>query len=220
MQRSSSCRQVRTPGQAGELFVRIDTLEAVDRAALAVYCTAYARWVQAERAIAGMAKRDMLTGGLMIKTSNGNAIQNPLVGTANTTASDMVRYAAEFGVTPSARVDETEAAGHVRFHTLILLLCTVPGIGTLAAVTILAEIGTDMSRFPTSGHLPAWAGMCPGQNESAGKRKSSRLRKGALGRKPYSSNAHGRPAARKTATTGAVQPLTGQTWSTESHLRC
>jgi transposase len=43
----------------------------------------------------------------------------------------------------------------------------------------LAEIGTDMGRFPTAGHLLAWAGMCPGQNESAGKRKSSRLRKGS-----------------------------------------
>ncbi len=51
-----------------------------------------------------MGKRDLLTGGLMIKTSNGNAIQNPLVGTANKAVSDMVRYAAEFGMTPSARV--------------------------------------------------------------------------------------------------------------------
>jgi P27 family predicted phage terminase small subunit len=79
-------------------------LETVDRATLAAYCVAYARWVQAERAIAEMGKRDMLTRGLMIKTSNGNAIQNPLVGTANKAASDMVRYAAEFGMTPSARV--------------------------------------------------------------------------------------------------------------------
>ncbi len=87
-------------------------LETVDRAALAAYCTAYARWVQAERAIAEMGKRDMLTGGLMIKTSNGNAIQNPLVGTANKAASDMVRYAAEFGMTPSARVrPEVDGSG-------------------------------------------------------------------------------------------------------------
>ncbi len=64
----------------------------------------YACWVQAERAVVEMGKRDMLTGGLMIKTSNGNAIQNPLVGTANKAASDMVRYAAEFGMTPRARV--------------------------------------------------------------------------------------------------------------------
>ncbi len=45
-------------------------------------------------------------------------------------------------------------------------------------MTILAEIGCDMSRFPTAGHLLSWAGLCPGHNESAGKRKSSRLRKG------------------------------------------
>jgi Transposase and inactivated derivatives len=49
----------------------------------------------------------------------------------------------------------------------------------LAARTILAEIGADMSRFATAGHLLSWAGLCPGQNESAGKRRSSRLRKGA-----------------------------------------
>ena len=54
-----------------------------------------------------------------------------------------------------------------------------PPVGELAAKTILAEIGTDMGRFPTAGHLLSWAGMCPGQNESAGKRKSSRLRKGS-----------------------------------------
>jgi P27 family predicted phage terminase small subunit len=64
---------------------------------------AYGRWVQAERAIAKMAEKDQLTGGLMIKTSNGNAVQNPLVGTANKAAADMMRYAAEFGMTPSAR---------------------------------------------------------------------------------------------------------------------
>lgn len=74
-----------------------------DRASLAADCQAYGRWATAERAIAEMGKRDLLTGGLMIKTSNGNAIQNPLVGTANKAMSDLVRYAAEFGMTPSAR---------------------------------------------------------------------------------------------------------------------
>jgi P27 family predicted phage terminase small subunit len=76
---------------------------AIDRAALAAYCQAYGRWVQAERALAEMAKRDLITSGLLIKTTNGHAIQNPLVGTANKAMSDMVRYAAEFGMTPSAR---------------------------------------------------------------------------------------------------------------------
>lgn len=90
-------------GRVSEELYKIGLLSGVDRAALAAYCQAYARWAQAERAITEMGKADHLTGGLMIKTSNGNAIQNPLVGTANKAAADMVRYAAEFGMTPSAR---------------------------------------------------------------------------------------------------------------------
>ncbi|HEY9092845.1 phage terminase small subunit P27 family [Parasphingorhabdus sp.] len=90
-------------GRVAQQLHRIGLLCEVDRAALAAYAQAYGRWVQAERAIAKMAEKDQLTGGLMIKTSNGNAIQNPLVGTANKAAADMMRYAAEFGMTPSAR---------------------------------------------------------------------------------------------------------------------
>jgi transposase len=78
-----------------------------------------------------------------------------------------------------ARMDQEEKAGQAPFRSLIDLLCTIPGISLLGAMIILSEIGRDMSRFPTAGHLLAWAGLCPGQNESAGKRKSSRLRKGA-----------------------------------------
>ena len=77
------------------------------------------------------------------------------------------------------RLDEEARSGQASFQSLISLLCTVPGIKVLSAIIILAEIGIDMSRFPTAAHLLAWAGLCPGQNESAGKRKSSRLRKGA-----------------------------------------
>ena len=76
-------------------------------------------------------------------------------------------------------MDEAVQTGQASFLSLILLLCSVPGINRLGAMIILAEIGRDMSRFPTAGHLLAWAGMCPGQNESAGKRTSSCLRKGA-----------------------------------------
>ena len=77
------------------------------------------------------------------------------------------------------RVDERVEGGQATFRALIRLLCSTPGVSTLAAVVILSEIGRDMSRFPTAGHLLAWAGLCPSQNESAGKRRSSRLRKGA-----------------------------------------
>jgi transposase len=78
-----------------------------------------------------------------------------------------------------ARMDEEAADGPSPFRELILRLSAIPGVSRLSATAILAEIGRDMSRFPTAGHLVAWAGLCPGQNESAGKRKSARLRKGA-----------------------------------------
>jgi transposase len=57
-------------------------------------------------------------------------------------------------------------------------LVTIPGVSLRAAEVILAEVGTDMSRFATPAHLASWAGMCPGNHESAGKRKSGRTRKG------------------------------------------
>jgi len=78
-----------------------------------------------------------------------------------------------------ARMDEEAAPGEATFSRLTALLSSIPGVSLLAARSILSEIGTDMGRFATAGHLVAWAGMCPSQNESAGKRKSSRLRKGA-----------------------------------------
>src|SRR3712207_5997884 len=65
------------------------------------------------------------------------------------------------------------------FRDAVRLLRTIPGVGDLAARAIVAEIGTDMGRFPTAGHLISWAGLCPRNDESAGKRRSTRLRQGA-----------------------------------------
>ena len=61
----------------------------------------------------------------------------------------------------------------------VQLLDTIPGVGEATAETIVGEIGVDMSRFPTARHLASWAGMCPGNNESAGKRKSGKTTKGS-----------------------------------------
>ena len=58
-------------------------------------------------------------------------------------------------------------------------LSTIPGVGTIAAQVILSEVGVDMTRFPSVGHLISWAGLCPRNDESAGKRRSTRLRQGA-----------------------------------------
>lgn len=64
------------------------------------------------------------------------------------------------------------------FHEAIDLLVTIPGVGPMTAETIVAEIGLDMSRFPSAHHLASWAGVCPGNHETAGKRRSGRTRKG------------------------------------------
>jgi transposase len=64
------------------------------------------------------------------------------------------------------------------FAEAVELLKTIPGIGDGNARTIIAEIGVDMSRFKTPGHLVSWAGMCPRMDESAGKRRSTKLRDG------------------------------------------
>jgi transposase len=60
----------------------------------------------------------------------------------------------------------------------IALLDTIPGVGQRAAEILIAEIGSDMRRFPSAKHLASWAGMCPGNHESGGKRLSGRTRKG------------------------------------------
>lgn len=65
------------------------------------------------------------------------------------------------------------------FETQLVLLDTITGVGRWSAEIVLAEIGTDMSRFPSAAHLVSWAGMCPGQDESAGKRRSGKTRKGS-----------------------------------------
>jgi transposase len=73
-----------------------------------------------------------------------------------------------------ARIEEAmapfaEASGRLQ---------TIPGISRRVAETIVAETGVDMGQFPTAGHLASWAGMCPGNNESAGKRRGGRTTKG------------------------------------------
>jgi len=59
------------------------------------------------------------------------------------------------------------------------LLDTIPGVGRNTAEVIVAEVGTDMSQFPDADHLASWAGMAPGNQVSAGKRKSGKTRKGS-----------------------------------------
>src|SRR5215208_1240071 len=65
------------------------------------------------------------------------------------------------------------------FEPALERLETIPGVGRRTAELLVAEIGTDMGRFPTPAHLASWAGMCPGNNESGGKRRTGKTRKGS-----------------------------------------
>lgn len=81
-----------------------------------------------------------------------------------------------------AAIDEIDQEVEARltpFRAAVRRLTAMPGVKAVAAAAILAEIGADMSRFPSAGHLLAWARLCPRNDESAGKRRSSRLGKGA-----------------------------------------
>jgi transposase len=89
---------------------------------------------------------------------------------------ELERHIASF----DARIDELL----VPFRDAIARLTTIPGVSTVSAQVILAEIGADMTPFPTAGHLLSWAGLVPRLDESAGKRRSTRVRKGAPWLKP------------------------------------
>jgi len=75
-------------------------------------------------------------------------------------------------------IEDAIAAEILEHGEALCLLCSIPGIDVTAAASIIAEIGTDMSAFPDSQHICSWAGLSPGNNESAGKRKSTHINKG------------------------------------------
>ncbi len=85
-----------------------------------------------------------------------------------------LEYLDEAVTTLSTRIGEALAP----FASELARLDTIPGVAQRTAEVLIAEIGVDMSRFPTAQHLASWAGLCPGQNESAGKHKSARTRSG------------------------------------------
>jgi transposase len=107
-------------------------------------------------------------------------IVEALRGTVNEHHGFMIKLHLEQIEQLERAVREVEArAGAGPFRAAIDLLSTMPGVSETTATVIVAEIGDDMSRFPSAGHLLSWAGLCPRLDESAGKRLSNRTRRGA-----------------------------------------
>lgn len=73
---------------------------------------------------------------------------------------------------------EEQLAQMPLFQPAVILLDTLPGVDRQLAIVIVAEIGIDMSRFPSDRHITAWAGVAPGNNETGGKQRSGKARKG------------------------------------------
>jgi transposase len=97
------------------------------------------------------------------------------------------------------------------FEQAVTLLDTIPGVGPETAQVIVAEIGVDMSRFPSANHLAAWAGVAPGNYESAGKRKSGRMRQGNKALKTaLTQAAHAAARTKDTYLAAQAQHLTGR----------
>jgi transposase len=88
-------------------------------------------------------------------------------------------------------IDDEISTRVVDYEPVLELVQTIPGVGRKVAITLIAEIGTDMSVFPSAAHLASWAGICPGNNASGGKTHSGRARHG--------------PVALRTALTEAAQ---------------
>ena len=102
---SHLCAEARTEwDRVAKILHAIGVLTTLDRAALAVYCQAYGRWVRAEQTLEKMAQQDSSTKALLMKTKAGNLIQNPLVGIANQAMLALMRAATEMGMTPSVRL--------------------------------------------------------------------------------------------------------------------
>ena len=128
--------------------------------------------------------RRMIADGLISSRlkATPEEIADDLNGVLTPVQRKMISICLEHIIYLNKRIDEIDSiiddSLSPDMQELVALLKDIPGVGENSAKTILSVIGTDMSRFPTASHLASWAGVCPGNNESAGKRRSGRTRKG------------------------------------------
>lgn len=108
-----------------------------------------------------------------------DALQGELTDSHRFVLEELMRHIEEI----EARIGRFDARlleGLAREQNALALLQTLPGVDLIGAAMLLVEIGTDMAAFGSADRLASWVGICPGNNESAGKRKSGRVRKGNL----------------------------------------
>ena len=121
---------------------------------------------------------NMLHGKVRNKTAE---LQQAVNGTMSKHQQEFLKILVEWYKQGENHVNEVEEkimACATKYREKIDLICTIPAIQELTAITIISEVGVDLRMFPTASHFSSWAGLCPGNNESAGKRKSGRLLKG------------------------------------------
>lgn len=108
-----------------------------------------------------------------------DALQGELTDSHRFVLDELMRHIEEIEAR-IARFDARLLAGLKEEHNALILLQTLPGVDLIGAAMLLVEIGSDMTAFGSADRLASWVGICPGNNESAGKRKSGRVRKGNL----------------------------------------
>ena len=108
-----------------------------------------------------------------------DALQGELTDSHRFVLDELIRHIEEIEAR-IARFDAKLLEGLASEHNALILLQTLPGVDLIGAAMLLVEIGTDMAAFGSADRLVSWVGICPGNNESAGKRKSGRVRKGNL----------------------------------------
>jgi transposase len=142
----------------------------------------YTAWLMVCKLVAGETSMDVLTEYIHGKCkASKEDIEKALQGTLEQADRKMLNRMMEHVTALEKIIEELEEdiQDHLKpYKAQVELLKTVPGIKDTAAAVLIAELGVDMNQFKDASHLTAWAGMCPGNNQSAGKIKSSRIRKG------------------------------------------
>lgn len=139
-------------------------------------------WIIICKLVAGETNMEILTSKLHHSCkSSKETIQKALHGTLEEEDRNILNRMIEHVEALEQLIDklERDVLRHIKpYQADINLLTTIPGVKELAAAAIIAEIGADMNQFRDAAHLTAWGGLCPGSNQSAGKVKSSKIRKG------------------------------------------